>query len=84
MDVILKTQNKAGATFHRGGTSRATEHDRWWLTKGAGLNIGTSFNGLGGSKDTNIAPLSADEIRQREADATQLLQRSKREHMGSN
>jgi hypothetical protein len=36
-------------------------HDRWWLTSGCGLRCGTSFNGLGHSRDSEISLLSPEE-----------------------
>ena len=41
-------------------------HDRWWITKGAGLRIGTSLNNLGESRISEISDLSSDEIDERE------------------
>jgi hypothetical protein len=57
-------------------------HDRWWLSKDQGLRIGTSFNGLGVSRDSEICPLSDSEIREREAQTLSYINHQKREHLG--
>ncbi|MFN3649729.1 MAG: AAA family ATPase [Armatimonadota bacterium] len=57
-------------------------HDRWWLTSNGGIRIGTSFNGLGRGRDSEISILSADEAALREADVDQYFDRAKREHDG--
>lgn len=43
-------------------------HDRWWITDGAGLRMGTSFNSLGVGKLAEVSILSSaevEELRQR-------------------
>jgi hypothetical protein len=55
-------------------------HDRWWLTKGAGLRLGKSFGTLGLNTDCEISSLSPDEAQQLEAEVDQYLQGVKREH----
>lgn len=35
-------------------------HDRWWLTAGGGLRMGTSFRSLGVEKDAELSELSAE------------------------
>ena len=57
-------------------------HDRWWLTLGGGIRIGTSFNALGLSKTSEISILSQDEAEMCEKEVDQYLQRAKREHDG--
>lgn len=57
-------------------------HDRWWLTTGAGIRLGTSFNGLGIGKDSEISALTAEEVVERNFETEQYLQRTKREHLG--
>ncbi len=57
-------------------------HDRWWLTNGAGIRIGTSFNSLGVGRDSEISYLSEDEARVRETQVDRYLQRIEREHKG--
>jgi hypothetical protein len=44
------------------GTSDSPIHDRWWLTKGGGLEIGTSWNSLGVSKIAKIRVMPTDEV----------------------
>jgi hypothetical protein len=36
-------------------------HDRWWLTKDAGLRMGTSLNSLGEAKSSDIIVLSSEQ-----------------------
>ena len=57
-------------------------HDRWWLSSHHGLRLGTSFNGLGVSRDSEISQLTPEEVRDREDISRQYITRSKREHMG--
>jgi len=57
-------------------------HDRWWLTSGCGLRCGTSFNGLGHSRDSEISLLSPEEAEVFEQEVDQYLLRKKREHRG--
>ena len=57
-------------------------HDRWWLTRGAGLRIGTSFNQLGVSKDSEISPLNTVEAGERLQEIVALINREKRDHLG--
>jgi hypothetical protein len=57
-------------------------HDRWWLTRGAGIRLGTSFNSLGIKGGTEISVLTETEVLERSGEADQYLQRLKREHLG--
>jgi hypothetical protein len=57
-------------------------HDRWWLTRGKGLRIGTSFGSLGDVKESEISLLSAAEALQCEARVDEYLSLRKREHNG--
>lgn len=57
-------------------------HERWWLTKGAGLRVGTSFNQLGVNRDSEIGALTAAEAYERLQEVEALLNRQKREHVG--
>lgn len=50
-------------------------HERWWLTKGGGLRVGTSFNSLGITKTSEISRLSLQEVQSRETEIRQYLQR---------
>jgi hypothetical protein len=55
-------------------------HDRWWITKGSGIRVGTSYSSLGGKRDSEIVLLLQGEIEERERDIDQYLSRSRREH----
>ena len=57
-------------------------HDRWWLTKGAGLRLGKSFNGLGVSRDSEVSSLTESEVLDREVQTSAYLNRHKKEHLG--
>ncbi len=57
-------------------------HDRWWLTKGGGLRLGTSFNSLGISKLSDISVLSESAAYEREQEVDQYLKRTTREYNG--
>lgn len=56
-------------------------HDRWWLTNGKGLRIGTSFNSLG-HRETEISILSSEEANEREIEVDKYLNREEREFKG--
>ena len=57
-------------------------HDRWWLTEGAGLWIGTSFNSLGKTQDSTIKRSSEAEAAQQASNVDQYLFDRKREYNG--
>lgn len=57
-------------------------HERWWLTKGGGLRTGSSFNSLGGRRESEITVLSEREALLREQDVDEFLTMRKREHEG--
>ena len=54
---------------------RSPIHDRWITTKNAGLDMGTSFNGLGKTRVSLIKPLSGEEMASWEAIMTDYLTR---------
>lgn len=41
-------------------------HDRWWISGKSGIAVGTSVNGLGGNRISEIRDLSAEESEERE------------------
>ena len=55
-------------------------HDRWWLTQGGGLKIGTSFNSLGIKQGTTITRISNRESLMLESEVDQYLIDKKREY----
>lgn len=57
-------------------------HDRWWLTEGKGLRFGSSFSGLGKSRDSEISELSPSEIAERLQITEMYSTRQKHEHLG--
>jgi hypothetical protein len=57
-------------------------HDRWILSDGVGLRLGTSLNSLGISKDSEISEMSAEDAAQKLAEIDQYLNREKTEHQG--
>jgi len=57
-------------------------HDRWWLSNTGGLEIGTSFNGLGESRYSTIRKMSSSDSLDRQQIVDDFLYRRKREHMG--
>ncbi|PEQ30014.1 hypothetical protein [Bacillus thuringiensis] len=67
------------------GTKKKQElpiHDRWMVSKGSGLRMGTSLNSLGDSKESELSVLNEDEIILREAEMDKYLTCKKREHEG--
>ena len=57
-------------------------HDRWWITKGAGLRMGTSFKSLGDRKESEISHLDSADAAQCELEIDEFLTLRKREHNG--
>jgi hypothetical protein len=57
-------------------------HDRWWITRGSGLRMGTSFRSLGLGKDSELSRLAADEAEVFEKDVDRYLDRKEKEHLG--
>ena len=57
-------------------------HDKWWLTNGAGLRLGSSFGGIGRSRDSEISILTDSEVAERLAITDSYIAHSKREHRG--
>ena len=57
-------------------------HDRWWLTKNAGLRLGTSLNTLGITKSSEISVLSEDEAKLIYSEVEQYISMAKYEHNG--
>ncbi|MDC7767147.1 hypothetical protein POL82_27070 (plasmid) [Priestia aryabhattai] len=57
-------------------------HDRWWITKGGGLRIGTSFNSIGISRESEISVLVESEATEREAEVDKYLYFTEREYNG--
>lgn len=55
-------------------------HDRWWLTNGGGIRIGTSYNSLGITKASEVSLLSPSEAKMREDEVDKYLHREKKEH----
>lgn len=50
-------------------------HDRWWICEEAGLRFGTSFNGLGRNKASEISVMNKDELSICEAEVDKYLNR---------
>ncbi|MBZ5683242.1 MAG: hypothetical protein LAO24_24395 [Acidobacteriia bacterium] len=53
-------------------------HDRWWITKGAGLRLGTSFNSLGMSKVSELTPIDGKQLAEFESEIDSCIASSKR------
>lgn len=58
-------------------------HDRWWLTKGGGLRLGTSWNSMGVDSSTELSVLSPEQADQIEHEVDLYLTRTKREVNGN-
>jgi hypothetical protein len=55
-------------------------HDRWWLTNGGGISMGTSFNSLGITKTSEITILSEEEAIACEKEVDVYLKHEQREY----
>jgi hypothetical protein len=65
------------------GTGDSPIHDRWILTRGSGIRMGTSFGSLGLQKDSDLSILAKEEAHARESELDLYLQRKKKECQGS-
>ncbi len=78
--VVIQEHRWKQAQFEASGDLPI--HDRWWITQGHGLRMGTSFNSLGGKRESEISILADHEIVQREQEIDEFLNFRKREHNG--
>lgn len=63
-------------------SGKSPVHDRWWITAGGGLKLGTSFNSLGINQDSTISRISETEAKALEDDIDRYLLGKKREYNG--
>jgi hypothetical protein len=63
-------------------SGKSPMHDRWWLTKGGRLKIGTLFNSLGIAQDSTITRIPNIESEMLESDVDQYLIEKQREYNG--
>ncbi|MCW5982999.1 MAG: hypothetical protein KIT09_33220, partial [Bryobacteraceae bacterium] len=64
------------------GTGDSPIHDRWVVSGGAGLRLGSSFSGLGGAKTSEISILERSRPIEREREIDQYLTRQLRDVTG--
>jgi hypothetical protein len=57
-------------------------HDRWWITEGAGLRIGTSANSIGAGRISEVVALDQEEINTREEAIDRYVERRMKMHGG--
>ncbi len=57
-------------------------HDRWWISDGTGLRMGTSANSAGVGKVSEVSVLTPIEAAEREARMDEYINRTKRDHLG--
>ena len=55
------------------GTNDTPVHDRWWVTESGGLELLTSWNGLGRMKESTIRVLTSEEAALKEAQLNPFL-----------
>jgi hypothetical protein len=65
-----------------GRTGDLPIHDRWWVTKNKGLRFGSSFSGLGKSRDSEVSELDSSETEERLQLTQMYITRQIREHLG--
>jgi hypothetical protein len=63
-------------------TGKSPIHDRWWLTKGSGLRLGSSYNSLGKNQTSDISILSAEDVEMRYLEIEPYLKKETKEHNG--
>src|SRR5262249_35041984 len=57
-------------------------HDRWLVSGSLGLRLGTSFNSLGLSKDSEISEMSQQDTEQKRVEMDQYLDRERTDYKG--
>jgi hypothetical protein len=62
-----------------GSSGDSPIHDRWWLAGGSGLRLGTSFNSLGLSKESEASVVAESEAAALESRIDEYLVRRRRE-----
>jgi hypothetical protein len=62
-----------------GSSGDSPIHDRWWLAGGSGLRLGTSFNSLGLSKESEVSVVAESEAAALESRIDEYLVRRRRE-----
>jgi hypothetical protein len=60
------------------GSHESPIHDRWMITKGAGLRLGTSFNGFGFEKDAEISSMDQSALESNESELQGCLSMRRR------
>ncbi len=63
-------------------TKKSPLHDRWILTDGSGLRLGTSLNSLGLIKDSEISEMSTEQTEQKQREIRAYLDRERVEYNG--
>ncbi|HEY9503727.1 MAG TPA: hypothetical protein VIR01_18965, partial [Pyrinomonadaceae bacterium] len=63
-------------------TKKSPLHDRWILTDGSGLRLGTSLNSLGLTKDSEISEMSTEQAEQKRLAIDTYLARERTEYNG--
>lgn len=63
-------------------TKESPIHDRWLVSGSSGLRLGTSFNSLGMTKDSEISEMSMQDSEQKRAEIEQYLTRERTEYKG--
>jgi hypothetical protein len=62
----------------KGAAGKHPIHDRWWLTEGGGLRVGTSSNSLGVGKLSEVSTISADDAARIQPEVDRYLSASVR------
>jgi hypothetical protein len=57
-------------------------HDRWWITKGNGIRLGTSFNSIGTNKGSEISRIDETQLGTYEAEVDDCLNSTARGRNG--
>ncbi len=63
-------------------TKKSPLHDRWILTDGSGLRLGTSLNSLGVTKDSEISEMSPEQTDQKKREISAYLTRERADYNG--
>lgn len=64
------------------GSGEAPIHDRWLISSGSGLRLGTSLNSLGISKDSDISRMDERDAQDHEAEVDEFIVHNRDEYNG--
>ena len=83
LEPILDAGDTSIVIVGMGRTGQHPIHERWWLTSEAGLRLGTSLNGLGASRLSEVSEIPDSELQERTYEVERFLRDTIRTYNGS-